>query len=627
MRIRIEKISLAGTTREFEPKPGLNIIGGSITTGKTTLIKCFRGLLGSKLNNFSREAREHISNLVGKVVIGEQEFEILRPFVTTNDAKVSIAGEEESWRLPALRSPEGEPTYGTWLLEKLGLPVLRVPNAPTKADSDTSLLSINDYLTYCHLSQDEIDSSVFEHTNTFKNIKRKYVFEVIYGKYDVEIAQLQEERRNVISEIRRLSNYGKTVGEFLDGTPFENRASIQRDLDGVNGALQEASTNSIRLSHDISQRSDTNTLRERLLQLRQEIMNAQAKLQFEEYGLIQKEKLVAQLRTQGSRLTKAIVAGSYLLDFDFMTCPRCGSEVDSSSTDPEVCYLCHQTPEPQITQADLIKEEKRIESQVSETNELVETHRAVIPKIKSKLEGLEEEERKISGELDSRTQRYVSEQADRIAELAQHRTHLQEKQRRLEEYLQLFNRQDQAITDIAQLETRLEELNTAIDLANSRVSQFNEYLAYLDSAFQNLLEEIEVPDLPNPGESVIDRKTYLPIFQGRRFEELQSQGLKVMVNIAHALAHQLTCMHFELSLPNILIIDGLSDNIGSQDFDLARIQSIYSCLTRISNEYGERLQIIVSDNTVQEAVRGYVLVEFDDNNKLIPLAQLQGESA
>ena len=122
MRIYINKIKLLGTNREFTLKPGLNIITGSITTGKTTLIKCFRGLLGTVLKDFSKEARENITCLAGEIFIGNNVYDIIRPFITTNDAIVSIAGENEAKRLPALRGKQDEETYGTWLLGKLGLP-------------------------------------------------------------------------------------------------------------------------------------------------------------------------------------------------------------------------------------------------------------------------------------------------------------------------------------------------------------------------------------------------------------------------------------------------------------------------------------------------------------------------
>jgi hypothetical protein len=619
MRIHINKISLLSTGCEFQLKPGLNIITGSITTGKTTLIKCCRGLLGSVIKNFSREARENITNLAGEVCIGENVYEIIRPFVTSVNATVLIAGEYESLRLPALRGKSNEQTYGTWLLEKLNLPTLRVPTAPTQDDSDTSNLSINDYMMYCHLRQDEIDDSVFGHTNFSKNNKRKFVFEVIYGKYDVEVAQLQLQRREAVGEVRRLQNYNTTIDEFLTGTPFENRAAILYDLNNVNRELEAAYSDSEKLGQDIRGCSNTDVLRQHLLDVQADLDKLRQKLQFEKYSLEQKQSLVAQLQTQSVRLTKSIVAGKYLLDFDFLSCPRCGSSVQPSRTELETCYLCLQESEPQINQDDLVKEQDRLEQQISETMELVEAHHIATVDIEREIIRFEEQRQTLLFEINHRTRRYVSEEAEQIALVEHHRTQLQEQKQRLEEYLGLYSRQDKAISMIEQLNSQLEELDVAIDLANSQISEFDNYMNFLDNTYQTILQEIRVPSFPDPGTSIIDRKTYLPRFEGRRFDELESQGLKVMVNTAHALAHQLTCIHFDLKLPNILLIDGLSDNIGYEGLDRERIEAMYSYIIQVTQKYRNRLQIIVSDNTVPECAHEYIFAEFNDDNKLIPL--------
>jgi DNA repair exonuclease SbcCD ATPase subunit len=451
MRIHINKIDLLGTGREFSLQPGLNIVTGSITTGKTTLIKCFRGLLGSVLKDFSREARANITNLAGEILIGDNAYEIIRPFVTTNDALVTVAGENEAKRLPALRGKSDEETYGTWLLEKLNLPTLRVPTAPTQDDSDTSPLSINDYMMYCHLRQDEIDNSVFGHTIFSKNNKRKYVFEVIYGKYDVEIAQLQMKRRETVSEIRRLQNYSKTINEFLAGTPFENRATIVHSLNNVTRELETAHSDAENLGQEIRNHANTDGLRGSLLVVQQQLDKLHQELQYEQYSLEQKQSLIAQLQTQSARLTKSIVAGNYLLDFDFLSCPRCGSSIQPSRTEPEICYLCLQQPEPQITQDDLIKEQDRLEQQITETLELVDAHRSATADIEQEIARLETQRQTLFSEINHRTRRYVSEQAEQIAQVEHYRTQLQEQKQRLEEYLGLYNRQDQAIRIMRQM--------------------------------------------------------------------------------------------------------------------------------------------------------------------------------
>lgn len=619
MRICINSIEFLGVDCGFSLSSNLNIITGPIATGKTTLMKCFRGILGSKLKDFSREARNNITNLSGEIFIEDASYKIIRPFVTTNDVLVSIAGQDEAKRLPALSSKSNDETYGNWLLQKLNLPTLRVPTAPTQDDSDTSPLSINDYMMYCHLRQDEIDSSVFGHNNFSKNNKRKYVFEVIYGKYNVEIAQLQIQQRELNIEIRRLQNYGKTVDEFLAGTPFENRAAIEHNLNVIITELESVYLESENLGQEIRNYTNTGELRDQLLEIQHLLDELYGKCQYEQYSLEQKQGLIAQLQTQSGRITKSVVAGNYLLDFDFLACPRCGSSVQPSRTEPETCYLCLQPTKPQITQDDLIKEQGRLEQQITETIELVDAHRIAAARIDQEINGLETQRQTLSSEIDHRTRRYVSEQAEQIAQVEQHRTQLQERRQRLEEYLGLYNRQDQAINTIQKLQFELEDLETSINLANSQVSDFETYLTFLDATYQTILQEIRVPSFPDPGPSIIDRRTYLPRFEGRRFDELESQGLKVMVNIAHALAHQLTCIHFDLQLPNILLIDGLSGNMGYEGLDRERIEAIYRYIITVGQDFPDRLQIIVSDNTVPEIAREYVFAEFDEENKLIPL--------
>jgi energy-coupling factor transporter ATP-binding protein EcfA2 len=153
VRLRIDSITLIGAERGFSLQAGLNIITGPIASGKTTLLRCMRGLFGDGLENFPREAREIITNLAGKVLIGKEAYDIVRPFVTTPTAMIDIAGLNEARRLPAFRAVEGEQlTYTNWLLQELRLPRINVPTAPTQPDSDTSPLSINDYMMYCHLT-------------------------------------------------------------------------------------------------------------------------------------------------------------------------------------------------------------------------------------------------------------------------------------------------------------------------------------------------------------------------------------------------------------------------------------------------------------------------------------------
>jgi hypothetical protein len=619
VRLRINTLALLGAERRYTLTPGLNIVSGSVATGKTTLLRCMRGLLGDRLDQFPREARETITSLAGEIVIGDDVYDIVRPFVTTDTARVDIAGAEEVRRLPAFRAiGEESTTYGNWLLEKLHLPRLNVPTAPTQPDSASSPLSINDYMMYCHLRQDEIDSSVFGHTNQFKNTKRKFVFEVVYGKYDVEISSLQEEVREVYGELRRLRSQGRTIAEFITGTPFENRAAIERDLREAEAELERITRDAEALSAGITEASDTEHIKRSLQGIESELDELHRRLQFEKGSAEQKERLIAQLQTQSTRITRSVVAGEHLLDFDFITCPRCGSAVSEDRADPETCYLCLQQPSPQIAREDLIREQDRLEKQISETRELVAAHMQSVREIDGAVESLGSRRREVASELDYRTRTFISARGEMIARAASDRAALQEQIKRLREYLGLFERQSRDAQRIAQLESRYADLQAALESALSNDAAFDERVHFLEVTFRDLLERIRAPRFASHGPTVIDRRTYLPIYDGRRFDELQSQGLQVMVNVAHAVAHQLTAIHYELPLPNILLVDGLTGNIGYEGLDMERVEAIYRLLIDLAAEHQGRLQIIVADNSTPHFARELMLAEFSEQDKLIP---------
>ena len=102
MRARIEKVDLVGTNRNVKFSQGLNILTGPIASGKTTLIRLCHGIFGTALDNFPTEVREHVAAIASRVILGDHEYSIVRPFATTKTAKVDISGLGEALRLPAL---------------------------------------------------------------------------------------------------------------------------------------------------------------------------------------------------------------------------------------------------------------------------------------------------------------------------------------------------------------------------------------------------------------------------------------------------------------------------------------------------------------------------------------------
>lgn len=232
--------------------------------------------------------------------------------------------------------------------------------------------------------------------------------------------------------------------------------------------------------------------------------------------------------------------------------------------------------------------------------------------------------------MDFRTQTFVSRRANVIADIAQRRTELQERLKRLRDYLSLFDRRNEIVSKIDNLQIEAQELEAIIDAASDRSAEFNERVDYLDEQFRTILERFKPPRIPNAEyadahhSTYIDRSTYRPVVEGRRFDQLLSPGFLVLVNVAHALAHQLTAITYDLALPNILLIDGVSNNLGTEELDSERLEAVYEYLIEVGDTYRDRLQLVVADNTVPEQATAYIQVSLSEEEKLIPAGLING---
>ena len=624
MRVRIEHLSLIGTGRRVTFKPGLNVVTGPMTTGKTTLLRLCRVLLGNAPEpaRFPREVRDHVRAVAGDLLLGDANYAVVRPFVSTPTAKVEVAGPGRAWRLPAVQpDATAHMTYIAWLLDTLGLPELRVRTAPTQPESDTSPVTINDYMMYCYLSQGDIDKSIFGADDHFKDVKRRYVFQILYGLFNVQAADLEEQLRQVHSDLRQLQSQTRAFQRFLEGTALENRAAVLRELDEARTALAALDESAEREAGSVASGAGdpgVDALRGRVQVLDAERARLHEVRVHERASIEQLGRLVNQLEAQSARLTRSIVAEAFLIDFEFVVCPRCGTRLPSNRADDERCLLCLQIPEGDRPDREaLIVEQERIGAQIVETRDLIAAREMVVRSFEYELATTERERSRLAEELDFRLRTYISDAASRISERAARRATVTTDVRRLEDYLHLYVKLDLALGDAASLEGRRDQLEAELEIAKVRWEDAEARIQFLEREFGEILLRFDIPRFSTPPSASIDRRTYLPIVDGRHWSELSSAGLQVLVNVAHALAQHRTALALNIPLPNILLIDGLTSNVGHEGLDAQRVENVYDYLINQSIQSGNRLQIIVADNDVPRRAKDFVQVDFSEHDRLI----------
>ncbi|TWE13172.1 hypothetical protein [Rudaeicoccus suwonensis] len=605
--LRLNEIDLVGGARAVTFQPGLNLVRGDITTGKTTLIRLIHALLGSIPNNLPPETTA-VRAIRGKVLLGATFWNVYRPMVTTNDTPVEVASipdvagaESIAARLPA----GGQRGYGDFLLDQLALPIVSVPRARREPTNELSPVTINDWLLYCIVTGDDLDTQVFGHRHPFRDLKRRWVFEIAYGLYDEEMANLAASLRRIDLEIRASESEAEVIRQFLAGTTIGKPDELEAQLSSQEARLAELRSQAANLgaAGNVEPGDEIGRTRTALLDSREGLDKVRAEIRQHQAQLRDLGELKRQLVSLSKRLTRSIVADEWMVDFDFVVCPRCGQDVDQHRTESPICYLCEQ-PEPTSApdRDALIREQDRVTSQIAETDQLISERTKTLEELRLSEEDTAGALATLSDRLNHLTSEFVSAQAAALQSVAAETATVEANVEWIKRYLMLVDRQSDQSGYLDGLRERKLELEAQIEAHSTSVAAADDNIEALEKRVVDYLTRLHVPQLGDLLTVKINRTTYLPEVSTRTFDELSSQGLKTLVNVAHALAHHTVAIDRGLNMPGLLILDGVSANSGKEGLEGDRIVDMYKLFDEIANEYGEQLQLIIVDNDLPPKV-------------------------
>ncbi|MGW4823671.1 hypothetical protein ACWEP4_33170, partial [Streptomyces sp. NPDC004227] len=623
-RLMLLEMDLVGGNRSIALGSGLNFVHGTITTGKTTFVRLIRSLLGTVPDDLPAETTV-IASLKAVIVTGAKVWVVNRPLTTTRTAPVDVvesnppAGEEGiAIRLPAAGASA---SFGRFLQDQIGIPAVSVPQAKSKPAGNLTSVTMTDWLGYCIVTGDEIDSQVFGHLHPFRNQKRKWIFELAYGLYDSVLAKLAADLNLINSQIAALEHEEDFQQKFLSGTPFASQGALEGQINEIERALSAVDLGGREAAEAASLINDVGGLRAQLLATRAEAVQLADELKRNAGQLSDLEDLLSQLRSQFSRLTRAVVSDEWLVDFDFVVCPRCGSDVSAARTDQAHCYLCLQPPQQSASRDAFMAEQDRILGQVQETETIITSRRKAIQELTSRLDTKRQHEVFLSEQLDAASNTFISDSASQLQDLAARKSYLLAERSKMEEYRTVLERFHETAKSRRELEEKREEIEAAIERRDFSASAAEANITALEARMKEYLEKLNIPLFGGGLSVTINRKTYLPEISGRTFNELSSQGLKTLVNVAHSLAHHTVAIDRGIPLPGLLVLDGLSANAGRKGFDVERIQDMYQLLLDVATQYAERLQIIAVDNDApsmfDDALSDKVVLHLTPQDKLI----------
>lgn len=622
---RFDEVRLrAGGNQSLIPfNPGLNLVVGPIGTGKSTLVRLLRSVFGRIPRDLPPEVRE-LDDLQATVRAGDRELTVTRAMGTSPAAEVGVSDGHafDPWeiRLP-VRKPGAD--LSSHLISLLGLPAAIVPDRRGRAKEGVVPVEFGDWLTYCAITDDEMDTQVFGHRD--RDDLRRWLFDIIYGYYVPGVVEKRNRIRVNERRLRDLKSIDGAMDRLLAGATIEEATdpiAHQTAVAELSERLRELGA----ARENLRQRADDVP---GAVELRMELLAGyaeQARLT-DELARVEREgrdleALAGRLRDQYTRLTRAIVAGERFVDLDFVLCPRCGTSVQPDRADDAHCYLCLQPSTAGPTPDELLAEQYRLVAQMEETTEVRSLHGNRAGRLRTVLELLRARVGELERALDQLSRTFVSEEAARIERLAAEEAGCRAELAKLHEARGIVERRNEALKERDRLKEEVTRLKA--EVAGSRPDRVRNdaNVRALEGRLTEYLDYLRFPLLDSHSGVSIGAKDRLPVISRRRFEAISSQGLKTLANIAHALAHHTVAIDRGLPLPGLLILDGVSANTGHEGYDVAAVGRVYALLHEVAARYREHLQIIVVD---AELPRGplpddvNIAITLSEDSKLIPL--------
>jgi rubrerythrin len=518
------------------------------------------------------------------------------------------------------------PLLGDWLLERLGIPVVRVGASRKGKSNRLTRISFDDVFAYCDLEQEEMDRSTVYDTDQFRNVKRASTFELLYGIIDAQIANLEAERLVLQADVEERTTRVKEVRSFV------RDKNLAESMEAIDLRLAQITKEQASLEAQLQRaREDAENAAASVTGLSGQIAATERSLASAEEELADVLKELAGVRRAANQLDRDLQTmregadtESILGAIPFVTCPRCDQPLDRRKPAPGHCVVCLQ-PDPPPSLDQLGGLTAQVTAQLAETRALESRLAAVRDAVQDQAAGLRGDLKAQRAELRRAIQVAVAPHTEAAQRITERLGSLKGEQSVLTQARPVAAAVEQETQEIATLAPRVGELHEREDQRRAQLAPMRQRVEDLSEEFDAILHRFTLPWLEN---AEVDRTTYLPRVNGVGLKGLSSGGMKTTTNVAYYLANLVTALRDRAILtPSFLMLDSIRKDSGSEGRDLVRAEHIYSYLRTLQDSRNNPgalaadFQLIVVDNDLpSEYASAFNVLRIDPDHPLIRLA-------
>lgn len=473
---------------------GVNIIRGSNSSGKSTIMNLLYFALGGDYSAWSQAAQQCRTVVVEIVVNGvvatlkrNISAATMRPMmIYLGGIDEALQNTEDGWKMFPYRQEDNKFSFSRVLFDMLHYPEVR-------SDAGDTNITMHQILRLMFVDQDSPTDSLFRSDAFDYPLTREAVSELLLGIYDNELynlrlqeKSLQASKKDKEAEYRGLKKIYHGSEETIDLTKATQL--IQERENALSRLEQEISDRAKQTTYNVPRKKEINIVGniDRLNILKQQISDLKSKIQSVDADIVDSKLFIESLTHKLEQIDDSILTRQSLGELPLTHCPQCLAPL-SDTVQEGVCSLCHQPIDNEQSKTYASRIQQEIKMQIAESRKIIEIKDKRSQQYKSDLASKMAEAEQLQRDINLSTKNSKPAGQEELERLYEQRGSLKQELLHLKKQKQIAERYSQLGEEIAEKVKELEQINQRIDLlatqqysnrkkANERIQAFAAFI-------------------------------------------------------------------------------------------------------------------------------------------------------
>lgn len=387
-------------------RPGVNIIRGANSSGKSTIADFIFFVLGGDVSGWKPEA-ERCSEVLAEVLINDAPVTLRRVISRQSKQPMMIfldgidqarASAADGWQVFSFPRSKEKESFSQVLFRALGMPEVR-------SDMESNI-TMHQLLRLVYVDQLSPVENLLRTEPFDTTLTRAIIRDLLYGLYDDTLylceLKLRQRRRDLDLAKAEYDSAITVLGETGHEINLDNikKALIETEdrLKKTQAAIEVINTEAAD-AVTRAKTTDTQGVSQQLMAARRERSAIQNSIETQQLEVEDSREFIAALENRAAALRDSICAREVLGDLPLSHCPHCLTPLAPPQT-REVCFLCKQQIPETAGRSQALRMQQEIAFQIKESESLLVSKEKHLEELNRQLPTLIEQERSLQRRYD-----------------------------------------------------------------------------------------------------------------------------------------------------------------------------------------------------------------------------------